>query len=118
MARTTASDGLWEEIRNVEMSMYGLAPQTIESLYERLPVDPKALYLRLKKPGATAAISAIEVALNPQSDPEQHLFSVVSAENGLLVVSRKQNHANAIKQFDEAKEEARQAKIAANIKDE
>lgn len=110
---TKKSETLWNEVRQLKMSMYGLNPQPIENFYESLPVDPKALYLRLKKANATAAVSALEVALNPHPDPNKQVYDVVAAEGGLLVITKKLDVTDIVKNLDQAREEETQAKMEA-----
>lgn len=101
-------DLLWEEVKSAELDLYGITGQKVEASYERLPVEPSKLYLRLKNPRATASLAALENALNP-GNPANHKFVIIASENNILTITKKEDISGVVQKFDEQKEAARLA---------
>ena len=99
--KKTVAESVWDEIKDVELDLYGLAGQKVSILFETLPVEPKALYLRLKKPGASATLAALEDALIP-GDPKNHKYLITSASNGMLTITKKLDVASIVNKLDQA----------------
>lgn len=90
----TEADSVWEQIKKTPISLFGLSPKPLDELSTRLNVMPDKVHLSLKAP--TAAIAAIEDALNVRRDPsgaESRIdsFEVETSQNGMLVIGRKKS---------------------------
>jgi len=86
----TASDKIWEEIKNLPIAMFALPNQTIQNHVVRVEVEPSSLYLRGKSP---AVIAGLDEALNTSFDragntTKTNGFSVEQAEGGFIIVKR------------------------------
>lgn len=62
------SDQIWEEIKDLPISIYALPNQKVSDHIEKLPVPGNTLYVRLL---SSAAISALEPALGNKYEIEQ-----------------------------------------------
>jgi hypothetical protein len=85
------ADLLWEQIKKTPISLFGMAPNSLESLVTRVNIAPDKLHLSVKGPGAS--VSFIEDALNVRRDSmgsevRVNGFEVESTNNGMLVISK------------------------------
>lgn len=85
------ADVLWEQVKKVPISMFGMAAQPLEKMAKRIDVVPDKVHLNLNAPGA--AVAFIEDALNVRRDghgSEMRVngYSVEVTNNGMLVISR------------------------------
>ena len=56
---------IWEEIKDLPISMFGLPNQTVEQHCFFIPVEPSKLYLTIK---SSSALPALETSLQAHSD--------------------------------------------------
>ena len=90
-APLTEADNLWEQIKKTPVSMFGMAPNPLDTLVTRINVSPDKLHLSVK--GPSALISFVEDALNVKrnalgAEVRVNSFEVESTNNGMLVISR------------------------------
>jgi len=74
----TESDKIWEDIKNVELNLFGLPNQRVEEYCAVATVEPSKLYLITK---ASAVLPALEEAVSGKY--------VVESQMKWIVVSRK-----------------------------
>jgi hypothetical protein len=85
------ADALWDQIKKTPVSMFGMAPNPLETLVTRINVAPDKLHLSVK--GPSALISFVEDALNVKrnahgAEVRVNSFEVESTNNGMLVISK------------------------------
>lgn len=88
----TEADVVWEQIKKTPISMFGLAPKSLQEISTRINVMPDKVHLSLNAP--SAAIAMIEDALNVRRDAQGaevrvNAYDVETVQNGMLVISRK-----------------------------
>lgn len=91
VVKKSEADVLWDSIKNVPISLFGLSPKKLSEYCNRIDVMPDKVHLSLN--GPTALIPAVEDALNLLKDGfggEKRLnrFEVEQTQNGMLVISK------------------------------
>ncbi len=86
-------DAVWAAIKDVPMSVFALPPKKVSEYFTMVTTVDDAVMIRLTS-GATAAVAALEQALNvrtsPQGDQKQvERFLIAVADNGLITVKFK-----------------------------
>ena len=72
----TVSDHMWDGIKNMEISMFGLPMQKVSEVFERVNVEPSKVYLTTK---VSSALPALESVLGNGYDLEvAYKYIVVS----------------------------------------
>lgn len=80
--KKTKADQIWDQIKNLNLDLYGFGGQTLEKHSERLPVSDSVVHLRLR---ATAVLPALETSLRAVGVPEGQKFEVLQHSNFITV---------------------------------
>lgn len=88
--KMTESDKMWEEIKNLPISMFALPNQVVADHVTRVPLSPSELHLKMH---SSAVIASLDVALNTRSDgfgntQTRHRFDIELTKNDLVIVKR------------------------------
>lgn len=93
--KSSEFDKLWSRMKKAEMEIFGLPNQVVENYFQEYSTSEDVLILKLIKPGAMAAIPALESLLSVHADPKHNPYIVETAENMLVEVKRNPTYVSA-----------------------
>lgn len=72
----TVANKIWNEIKKIDLNLFGLADQTVDKYFDVLSVEPTKCYLTIK---VAAALPALETIISKKYSVEQAAkFIVIS----------------------------------------
>lgn len=88
--KLTESDKIWNEIKDLVISMYALPGQKVSDHVERVKLSTKEVHLKLNSP---SVIASLDAALNSVTDntgntSQRYRYDIELTEGGFVIVKR------------------------------